>query len=200
MPLLVTGMIACATFYDLRVRYQLPEASSTLDGIRMELAFQDDRPAKAILGPGAVPEFKNFTGDITFSIEDATGAELTRGQYREMEMVREAFKKRIEAEGVTVAAPGETGGLRLTVVVNRLLLDLMDGRWVAQVEFEARLEKDGTLLATQKISGEAERHLLVGRREAHRAVSDIFTESVNRLDFNDLIQQAATAHPGMLER
>ncbi len=197
---LAVGIIACATFHDLKVRYQLPDASSALEGTRMALRFHDARPSPDILGAGAVPEFKNFTGDSAFRIDDAAGAELGRGQYRVMEMVREAFTMRIEAEGVSGAAPGETEGLQRGVVVKKLLLDLMEGRWIAKMDFQARLEKSGTLLATQKISGEAERHRIVGRREAHRAMSEIFTDVVNRLDLQELIEHAETAHPGLLGR
>jgi hypothetical protein len=197
---LMTACIACATFHDLEVRYRLPPPSSALEGTGIALTVEDDRGAASVLGPGAVPEFKNFPGDIAFSISDSGGGTVAQGHYRVMEMVQEAFRRRLGAAGVSVVAPGTAGGLELVVVLRELTLDLAGGRWVARMDFQARLRKAGTLLATQEISGEAERHRFIGRGQADRAVSEIFTDVVNQLDLQDLFKQAETTHPGALGR
>ena len=99
-----------------------------------------------------------------------------------------------------MTAPDGSEELRLLVIVKELLLDLIDGRWVARMGFQAGLEKNGARLATQEISGEAERHQIIGRREAHRAMSEIFTDVVNRLDLEDLFEKAERARPGVLRK
>jgi hypothetical protein len=200
MLMLTLGVIACAAYHDLKVRYRLPKASLALEGIQVGLTLEDARISKAIIGPGAEPEFKSFTGNITFSMDDAGGAEIFRGQYDVMEMVKTAFVRRIEAEGISIVAPGGEGMMRLSVAVGELLLDLVEERWIARMDIRVCLEKDERLLATQAVTGEAERRHIIGRREAHRTVSEIFTDVVNRLDLQDLFKQAETANPGMLGR
>jgi hypothetical protein len=56
--------------------------------------------------------------------------------------------------------------------------------------FEARLMKEGELLASQTISGQAERLKVLGRRDADKVMGEIFSDVVNRLDVPRLFQQA----------
>jgi hypothetical protein len=58
------------------------------------------------------------------------------------------------------------------------------------MSYEAKLIKDGTVLAAQIIEGEAERVKVMGRKEADTVTGEIFTDMVNRLDLSRLFQQA----------
>jgi hypothetical protein len=59
---------------------------------------------------------------------------------------------------------------------------------MVKMSYEAKLLKEGKVLATRTINGQAERFKLIGRDEADRAVGEIFTDMINRLDVLDLFQ------------
>ncbi|MCD4716111.1 MAG: hypothetical protein K8R45_05145, partial [Desulfobacterales bacterium] len=74
--------------------------------------------------------------------------------------------------------------------LNEFLLDLVDQRWMVKMSYEAKLLKEGKVLATRTVSGQAERFKLIGRDEAGRAVGEIFTDMINRLDVLGFFQSA----------
>ena len=66
--LLLTAMISCATIPHLNVEYRLPPKSDELKGKKVSLVFEDRRAVKDILGKGAQKDFKNFSGNISYSL------------------------------------------------------------------------------------------------------------------------------------
>jgi hypothetical protein len=58
------------------------------------------------------------------------------------------------------------------------------------MRYEARLIKDGRVLATQDISGETEQYKIVGTKGADQAIGGLLTDAVNRLDVAKLLEQA----------
>lgn len=197
---LAAGAAACATFHDVEILYRLPPSSDALQGTRVGLAVEDARGAASVLGPGAAAEFRNYPGDIVFSVADPGAGAVRMGRYKALPMVDEAFRKRVERTGVSVSRGRLPGGPDLVVVLRELSLDLVDRRWVSRVRFQVRLTKNGRLLATQDVSGEAERYHLMGFREANQTVSEMFTDAVNRFDLEDLFRQAEKADPGVMKR
>ena len=53
---------------------------------------------------------------------------------------------------------------------------------MVKISYEAKLLKEGKVLATRTVSGQAERFKLIGRDEADRAMGEIFSDMINRLD------------------
>ena len=78
----------------------------------------------------------------------------------------------------------------MVIALERFLLDLVHRNWTVTMSYEARVIKNGKVLASQMISGEAERLRLVGRGDADKVMGEIFTDLVNRLDVARLFQQA----------
>jgi len=183
-------IISCASIPQLKVQYQLPPRSKELKGKRVVLVFKDDRTNKKILGQGALKEFNNFSGNISFSLTRKNEPESKMGVYQVSELMREAFKRRLENLGLEVLFIQLHGKPQISITLNEFLLDLVDRKWVAKMNYKASLVKDGKVIASQNISGQAERYKLMGRGEAETAVGEIFTDMVNRLDVPGLFQHA----------
>jgi hypothetical protein len=56
--------------------------------------------------------------------------------------------------------------------------------------YEARLSKDGKVLARQIVSGEGERMKIMGREQADIILGEVFTDLVNRVDLDRLFREA----------
>ena len=183
-------MISCASIPQLKVRYQLPPQSDRLKGKRVVLVVEDARPETVIVGNGAKKDFENFPGTISLSIARQNEPGLTIGLYDPHDLLKEGFKRRLENEGMELVSGQTIGEPELLIVLNEFLLDLVDRRWMVKMSYEAKLLKEGRVLATRTVSGQAERFKLIGRDEADRTVGEIFTDMINRLDVLGLFQSA----------
>jgi hypothetical protein len=174
----------------LNVRYQLPSQSDRLKGREVVLVVEDARMENTILGQGAKEDFENFPGSISLSIarQNKTGPVI--GLYGPSALIEEGFRRRLENEGMELVSGRNLGKAELLVVLKEFMLDLVDRRWVVRMGYEAKLLKEGKVLATRTVSGQAERFKLIGRDEADRAVGEIFTDMINRLDVLGLFQSA----------
>ncbi len=183
-------IISCASIPQLRVRYQLPNESDRLKGMKVALVVKDARPGTVIVGNGAKEDFENFPGTISLSIARQNEPGLTIGLYDPSALIEEGFKRRLENEGMELVSGQTPGEPELLIVLNEFLLDLLDRKWMVTMSYEAKLSKEGKVLATRTVSGQAERFKLIGRKEADRAVGEIFTDMINRLDVLDFFQSA----------
>jgi hypothetical protein len=181
-------MISCASIPQLKVRYRLPPQSDRLKGRKVVLVVKDARPKTVIVGNGAKEDFENFPGTISLSIARQNEPGLAIGLYDPSALFEEGFKRKLENEGMELAPRQTLGEPELLIVLNEFLLDLVDRRWMVKMSYEAKLLKEGKVLATRTINGQAERFKLIGRDEADRAVGEIFTDMINRLDVLDLFQ------------
>ena len=154
------------------------------------LLFEDHRAAGELLGKGAQKEFKNFSGNISFSLARGKESGFKMGIYDLPSLFTEAFKRRLKNLGIEVVSEREEGKNTIIIDLKEFLLDLKNRKWVVSMEYEAKLETDGKVLAKQMISGQAERVKLIGRKQADVVLGEIFTELVNKLDVGRLFQQA----------
>lgn len=189
--LLLTAMISCATIPHLNVEYRLPPQSDELKGKKVSLVFEDRRAVKDVLGKGAQKDFKNFSGNISYSLARGEEKGFKIGLYTIPSLFMEVFQLRLENLGIGVVLEGEKDETAIVIVLKDLILDLINRKWVVTMEYEARLVRDQKILARQMISGQAERLKLVGRGQADVVMGEIFTDMVNRLNVNRLFQQAS---------
>jgi len=187
---LLTGVVSCATVPELNVNYRLPPESEELKGKKVFFGFEDVRKSKDLIGEGAREAFKNFSGNISFSLARGDEPGFKMGVYDIPSLFREVFEKRLEYSGVEVVSDRTESEIEMVIVLKDFLLDLIDRKWTVTMAYEARVRKDGEVLASQMISGEAERLKLVGRGDADKVMGEIFTDLVNRLDVARLFQQA----------
>lgn len=183
-------IISCASIPQLRVRYQLPPESDRLKGRKVVLVVEDARPETVIMGNGAKKDFENFPGTIFLSIARQNEPGLDIGLYDPSALIEEGFRRKLENESAELVSRQTLCEPELLIVLNEFLLDLVDQRWMVKMSYEAKLLKEGKVLATRTVSGQAERFKLIGRDEAGRAVGEIFTDMINRLDVLGFFQSA----------
>ena len=151
---------------------------------------EDKRSSRDLLGPGARSEFEHFTGRITFSIARPGDAGFRLGPYDVPGMVREAFKRRLEWEGVIIVSEKDGNTKRLVIYLEEMLLDL-DGRmWRGKMSYQAGILDDGRVSSKESVTGQAERAKILGRKGADEVMSDMLTDLVNRLDIRRLFSEA----------
>ena len=141
--LLSAFMFSCASIPELKVHYQLPPRSDELKGKRVVLVIKDARMTKEILGQGAQKEFKNFSGNFSFSLARYNEPGFKIGIFQVPAMIREAFKRRLENLCLKVLFERSPAEPRLLIVLQEFLLDFQGRKWVAKMSYEARLVKDG---------------------------------------------------------
>ncbi len=183
-------MVSCASIPELQVLYKLPPPSKQLKGRVVALTVDDERALKTVLGKGAEEEFKGFSGNISLSVAGYNEKELKVGIFNAPDLMREAFKRKLENLGVGVLPEKTLGKLELVIVLKEFSLDLVGREWMAKMSYEARLTTAKGAVATQFINGQAERYKLMGRDSADTLMGEIFTDMVNALDLSRLFKQA----------
>jgi hypothetical protein len=188
--LVLISFSACSPLPYLEVNYRLPLRSESLKGQKVSLDLEDVRSAKDMIGRGARDEFGNFSGNISLAVARGAESGVRMGVYETPSLFREAFQKRLENAGAEVLPIKEKGVPDLTLIIQKFLLDLVDRRWTVQMAYEARLSKDGRVLARQIVSGEGERMKVVGREQADIILGEVFTDLLNRVDLDRLFREA----------
>lgn len=187
--LLLLFLASCATLPYLNLTYRLPSGKSEMTGRHVSLAVEDERRARPIMGAGALEEFGS-SETVSFAIAEGGGPVSRMGIYDYPQLIKEAFRKRLEHAGITVVSGGEPAEAEISIAIREFFLDLVNRKWLFRMGYEARLVKDGRILATQNISGEGERLKLLGRDQAEEIVGEIFTDTLNQLNPRRLLVQA----------
>ena len=192
---LLMGAVSCATIPELRVNYRLPPKSGALQSKRVVVGFEDARASKDLMGRGAKKEYKDFTGNITYSLARDDEPGFRRGAYKVPSLFKDVFQRRLTYLGAEVVPSNEYGDVELRIVLKELLLDLVKvdlvkKKWTVTMSYEARIIQNGEVLATQIISGQGERAKVVGKGDADKVMGEVFEDLVNRLDVPRLFRQA----------
>ena len=180
---------ACSSTPFLRVDYQLPPPSDLLKGVKVFLSYRDLRENKAFLSESAKKALKNFSGDFTLVVvhHDQSGRLL--GAYDLSGMLKEAFKQRLENMGIEVSAAPQAE-LQIEFVLTQFRLDLASRKWTLNMSYQVNLLKDKNVIATETVSGEAERVQLIGNKEAETLIGELVSDMINRLDLQKMFRQA----------
>ena len=181
---------SCSSRPELKINYSLPPKTVELNGEKVYLSFNDARNTKDIIGKGARDIFKNFSGNISLSIErehDEAGFKI--GLFDIRSVFIESFTRKLEGLGMTVVSNKMESKNELMISLNEFVLDLVDGKWVSSIDYEARLILNGELRAKRMITSQAERFKLVGQSQANILMGEIFTDSLNSLDVDKLYKQ-----------
>lgn len=181
--------VACSAKSYINLTYRLPVASEAYQGKRVFLDCVDTRADKKIFGQTAEAEFKHFTGLFSLSVDEGKKP-FVAGAFDLTTLFKEAFSRRLQHLGINVITQQEKTSPRIQIVIKKFHMDLVDRKWIAAISYEARLLKDGQLLFTKTISGDAERVKVIGLGDAEKVLGEIFTEIVNQLDIHKLLEQA----------
>jgi hypothetical protein len=180
----------CATIPELKLLYELPPPRDRLKGQTVFLSIQDARATRDIISEGAREDFRGFTGYISLSVARSNESGFKMGAFDFDGLMREGFRRRLETSGINVSPERRGSELELQVIVQTFNLDRVDRNWVATMAYEARLLSGDRILAKQAVSGSAERAKILGKGDADKAMSEVFSDTVNRLDLEGLFSEA----------
>ncbi len=181
---------ACASLPELNTHYRIPMPSGELKGKKILLVVEDKRKNKDLLANGAKGQFERFTGKVTFSIARPGEAGFRLGPYDAIGMLHEAFKRRLESEGIVLGSERDERLKKLVIQLEELSLDL-DGRmWTGRMGYQALIMDDGRISSRETVSVQAERARILGRQGADEVMGDLVTDLVNRLNISRLFREA----------
>ncbi|RLB42138.1 MAG: hypothetical protein DRH12_06430 [Deltaproteobacteria bacterium] len=183
-------IVSCGSIHEVQVVYQLPPPGKVLQGRKVVFRFVDQRPSKDFLKPNAKKELKHFSTDVSFAVAKYREAGFKLGPYTPADAIRDAFKRRLENDGLVLVSEAGEVVPELEIVLEDFSLDYIERQWAASISYEARLKKGGRVLATQTVSANAQRYKILRREGADKAVTDVFNETVNRLDLVKLFRDA----------
>jgi hypothetical protein len=181
---------ACSSIAYIQLDDRLPAKANALEGRKVFLAVEDERKTKEFAGRGVKREFDNFSETLSYSVRKGTEPPLKLGLYDAPSLVKEAFRLRIENEGVEIVPEKKASQVELVFVLQEFSLDLIDRTWKVRLGYEARLVKNGAVLSKQFATGEAERLKLIGTEQADAVVGDLFADVMNRLNVAKLFRDA----------
>jgi uncharacterized lipoprotein YajG len=179
---------ACTPKPFLKVQYQLPSPSSTLEGEKVTLTVSDMRAKEAFLTETAGESLKNFNGTFSLVVlnEDDSGNLI--GAYDLVSLLTEVFQRRLKNEGIQVTAVAENALPELKIEITEFQLDFTDRKWIVRMNYRASLSDNGSLLSKESVSGEAERLKVTGRSDAEKILGELLSDMVNKLNLVRLFQ------------
>jgi uncharacterized lipoprotein YajG len=192
IPALVLAFFAgaCASKPFLKVQYQLPSPSSTLEGEKVTLAVSDMRGKTAILTENARKSLENFNGTFSLVVLREDGSGNLTGAYDLVALLSEVFQQRLKNEGIQVAAVADNELLELKIEVTQFQIDFTSRKWVVSMSYRAGLLDKGNLISKESVSGEAERLKVTGKSDAEKILGELLSDMVNKLNLVRLFQQA----------
>lgn len=181
---------ACSSIAYVQLNDRLLAKTTALAGKRAFLSVEDERKTKDFARSGVKREFDHFSENIAYSVKKDTEPALNLGLYDATSLVKEAFRLRVENEGVEVVSERKAGQVELVLALQEFSLDLVGRNWKVRFGYEVRLIKNGAVLAKQFANGEAERLKLMGTEQADTVVGDLFADVMNRLNVAKLFKDA----------
>ena len=189
LALMAANFWSCAPSNLLRVHYQLPTKSDSLAGKQILLTFTDAREQKTILSESAQEDLSDFSGGFTLVVVQDSGDEKLLGAYDLLALLKEAFKQRLEQSGLQVTEKIQLKH-QIEFVLNRFVLDLKARKWILTMSYQTILKENGDLVLSESISGTAERVKVVGSRDAEKLISELISDTINKVDITKLFQKA----------
>ena len=177
--------VACATIPTLNVTYQTIPKSNILEGKEIYCRFSDKRSNKDIIGKGAKEIYKNFSGNINFIVLKGKKDKSPVKIYDVEALFKNAFANYLENMGLKLLPEPKAGIPELVIKLDDFVLDLSGRRWIVMIAYEAEFIQDGRVLV-RKLKGEGEKYRISGLTQAHQAMSETFTDTVNQLDIKRL--------------
>jgi hypothetical protein len=183
-------LAACASTSYIPVRYQLAPTSKALQGQEVYLSVTDARTDTRIFDATAQKEFEGFTGNFALILAHGDEKGLRDGTYDLRTLFHEALRHRLQSTGVKVLDQAQAGKPTMQVDLREFLLSLQKSKWVATVSYKVSLSGDPNTVVTDTVSGSAERVKVMGSGAAEKALGEIFSDSLNRLDVISLFTKA----------
>ena len=187
---LLSTLISCTTVPEIRVTYRLPGETDNLSNISVFLEFDDERTSKNIIGENVRQEYKGFPGNFTMYVSRNAGKGFKSGIFDIKNLFLETMKMRLKNQGLIVVEKENMSANKLIIVLKEFSIDLIERKWVVRITYEAKILTDGKERAKQTINAQGERLKLLEHRQADILMSNIFTDSINRLNALSLMEAA----------
>jgi hypothetical protein len=181
---------ACSSIAYVQLNDRLPAKAVAMEGKKAFLSVEDERKTKDFAGRGVKRAFDHFSETIAYSVNKGTEPALKLGLYDAPSLVKEAFRLRVENEGVEIVPEKKADQVELVLALQEFSLDLVDRFWKVRLGYEVRLVRNGAVLAKQIANGEAERLKIMGTDQADAVIGDLFTDVMNRLNVAKLFRDA----------
>lgn len=178
---------ACSPIPRLQATYRLPPAHNALTGKQAFVSVEDLRKDKRTLGESAALRFEDSGAVISLAVAKGAGPGMIKGIYQPPALLREALESRMKHEGVQVV-PEREASTGLSVLLQSFFLDRAARKWKVAISYEARLLREGQVISSQIVSGEAERLDVLGTEQADIVLSELLTDVVNKLDLSKLFR------------
>jgi hypothetical protein len=181
---------ACGSKPFLKVQYQLPAPSSTLEGQQVALAVSDTRSKKTLVTETARKSLKDFKGTFSLVVLRKDGSGNLRGAFDLVSLFSEVFQQRLKNEGIQTTTVADSALTELKIEIIEFQLDLAGRKWIVKMNYKASLFDNGILLSNESVSGQAERLKVMGKKGAEKILGELLTDVVNKLNLLGLFQQA----------
>jgi len=180
---------SCAPTHILRVHYQLPSKSDSLEGINAFVSFKDVRENQAMLTDNAKKALTDYSGNFTLVVAQENGKEKLFGAYELTTMLITVFRQRLQHAGMQISENRDTE-IGIEFILKEFMLDFESRNWIISISYQSNLLKNDNLILSETISGKAERYKVAGNREAEKVIGELLTDMINRLDVQQLFRQA----------
>ena len=179
---------ACAPRPALRIDYTLPKDRKLLNGMAVALDFMDVRADTEILGNGVRKELKNFSGQVSVSVDPAAAPELISMVDMER-LITLPLSLRLKQMGAHLVDSKEAADSVIQVGLKEFKLIFEEEIWKVNMTYYARLIVDQKEVAKETIQGSGERVKIMGSYDADSVFSDIYTDVMNKLNIESLYQR-----------
>ena len=187
--LILLVLTACAKPYHFYVKYNLPEsASPTLDK-NVYLKVIDGRETKNFLSEAARNEFDRWDGTFALYYSEKKPKSAV-DTYSLMALIHTIMAQRLESKGIMVVDQTSADLPILEMTLKKLYLELQDRTWVSDVSYTVKLSSKNLKTGRETVAGKAERTKVMGRGAGETLVSEILTDTINRLDIEKLFRNA----------
>jgi len=192
IPALILAFFAgaCGSKPFLKVQYQLPSPSSTLEGKQVSLTVSDMRSKETLVTETARKSLREFKGTFSLVVLREDGSGNLRGAYDLVSLFSEVFQQRLKNEGIQATTVADSTLPELKIEITEFQIDFADRKWIVGMNYKASLLDNGILLSKESVSGQAERLKVMGKKGAEKILSELLTDVVNKLNLVGLFQQA----------
>lgn len=179
---------SCASKNFLTIKYQLPPQAVEQKEIKVALAVKDARENPEIATKSAKTVLKNSTENFALIVAQQNKSDKLVGAFSLSSMIKEVFKHRLENAGIVVASEEDPSIPLIEIVLKEFKLDLQNRKWIITMNYQADLIKQNKIVASQAITGTAERLRIVGSQDAEIVVGELVSDVANKLNLKKLLQ------------
>lgn len=196
VPVLLVWMVSaicfsCAKSPSITVDYRLPgEQQPVITQKPVYIESVDLRNNTVILDKNAQKKFDDFSGQFSLTVQESDNQRTRLGSYALPQLFETAFAHRLTKLNVPITDRPSPETLTMRIEIIQFQIGLVEGDWLADIGYKASLSENEKRIASETVTGSAQRLKGVGRGGADKVIGEIFTDVVNRLDIGRLFEKA----------